>query len=152
MKKVFVVLVVLFVVGSGAVFAQASGTADLVLSGVVGANVSISIEGNNNEALMLQSAQTNVLVGTATEIANVPYSVGVSSANDTFALTHSGGETIGYTLTYGGLTANATGGNIFTAQSATSGRERDIRISYAPEPSLPEGVYSDLITLTITAD
>lgn len=36
MKKVLVLLAVLLVLGSGAVFAQVSDTAQLVLSGIVG--------------------------------------------------------------------------------------------------------------------
>ncbi|TVR69302.1 MAG: hypothetical protein EA427_08715 [Spirochaetaceae bacterium] len=148
MKKVFVVLVVLFVLGSGAVFAQVSDTAQLVLSGVIGPYVNITITpapaaGNLN----LNVAQTNLLVGTAVEVSNVPYNVSASSVNG-FEFTN-GPESHPYELFYAGQ-AVSQGADIFGAsQSATVGQNREIRVTYAAALGIPSGTYTDEVTFTI---
>lgn len=153
MKKVMMVWMMVLVIGSGVLIAQTqSDSASLILSGVVGANVSITIEGTGNEGLNLQLPQSNVLVGTATEVANVPYNVSAFTTNG-FALTFDSENAISYTVSYDGQTVSQNGDNIFgSPQSTTSGRNRSIRISYTDVSGRTEGMYSDEITFTISAE
>ena len=152
MKKVFVILVVLFVLGSGAVFAQVSDTAQLVLSGFVGDFVSITVTPTAAASnINLNLAQNNLVVGNAVEVANVLYDVSASSLNG-FVFANGLGDTHGYDLSYGGETVAAGSGgtqSLFTGQTPTAGQNRSITITFPVATGIASGSYSDEITFTI---
>lgn len=154
--KKIVVLFVVMIMASGAVFA-----ADLVLSGTIDQNVSFSVTPVSGTADALElfassaTAVTDLKVADAVTISNAANGYKIESFS-TYGgkLTSSNSDEVTYTAKLGTHTIalDTSAALIYssTAITPSAGLAEDIVISYTKD-NYPAGTYTDTITFTITA-
>lgn len=150
-------LVVLTFLAMGQAYAATSG--NLLLKGTVPELLSIAITPESiASSLPLDVTQSDTKVATVNEKSNsnTGYNVSISSTN-LGKLVHSSVSSsfINYSLKYDGSAVDLANGDSFTFSSAASvDTNKDIQISYTgmAHESLIQGVYSDTVTFTISAN
>lgn len=133
-------------------------SATLHLTGTVPKKLDISID-VSTVSLDLTANKNDFKIATVTEKSNSNggYKVNITSQNLGKLKREGGTEQFNYSLKYGGssmaLTSAAGGSQIVTASGVQS-QAKDVLISYtgAAAETMVEGTYSDLLTLTISAN
>lgn len=150
MKKRIIALAGAILLSAGAVSAQTTDSATLLLSGVVGPYVSIQVTPTANATnLLLNIPQTSpVTVAEVVEVSNESYTVSVSSVNG-FSFSN-GDHPHDYTLYYGG-TAFPDGGQVSSGAFANH-VTRTVGVTYDSATTLQPGTYTDTVTFTIEAN
>lgn len=128
----------------------------VLTSTAIPAVVSLTVSADANaSSLPMTATQTDLLVGSVTEVSNsnTGYNILVKSANG--ALLKNGVDTLGYTIKYGtsGATAPTTTDAVIRSVVAGyySGNSSNVTISYAPPVVMTQGSYTDVLTFTIQA-
>lgn len=159
--RVLAMSAALFALVAVAGFAQ-TDTGSLTLTGNVPANVDVTINAVQTSFALDQDV-SNVQVATVAETSNIAagYDVTLESANavaagagSAFFEHASAGDTLNYTLTYGGSAVNFTSG-VATVTDSTStafALSKSLNISFSgASANLTSGSYDDTLTFTITA-
>ena len=154
------VLLTLSILTAGTIYAATTG--DLYLQGEVVANNSLTITPNANATILnIPGGEVDRNVATATEVSNsvTGYKILMRTANGS-QLNHSvAGPTYNapYTVKYDGLQTPAlttvdqtvkTVGALTALTTSTSA----VLVSLSPHPDLPAGLYTDVITISISAN
>lgn len=160
------VAMAVFAIAAGVGFAgqsaYAATTGDVTLTGTVGSALYIEVTpAGNYNTLDLGSSQTDVLVATVRERANVTYDVRVTSTNyaDCGAATSclkSGTNVVPLTLKIAGTTVTFAGSDTVTYKSAAAPAlnwttPENVTVSYTIGGGLPAGIYEETYTFTISA-
>jgi|AACY02.16.fsa_nt_gi hypothetical protein len=149
-------------------FAQTTANASITLQGVMEKKVAITVTGTGGyNALDMDASVTDLTVVTVNEYANVRegYTVTLSSRNavdggvaEPFFEGAVAGETLAYSVKYGGAAVTWTGGSATitdaSAKTPLAGTNKSLAISYdayAAGNNLGNDTYSDELTFTITA-
>lgn len=161
LRRMVILGAALLMIGSLQAFGQWVPSGDLTIRGFMPEAVAIQIQ-DEGIILDLETAQTDVLVGTILERSNstTGYEVTISSANDGFLAHTSLADTLAYTISYGGaahVTVTA-GGILVTDELATtdpSGDAKTIRVSHDGGDNgtdwIAAGTYEDTLTISIAA-
>ena len=162
-KVVFFIILILMVSSAG-VFAQASQLTDsgsIILTGSVAKRVFITITGvGNYDSLDLMTDVTDLEIATVNEKSNVKagYTVKLSSLNSSKFATADSSDVLDYNLSYDGAAVTFAGTEAVITDasdrtgSTASGVNKSLAISYAGTAvNIYDGTYSDTLTFTIEA-
>lgn len=134
----------------------AATTASITLKGVIAQKLDIAITSESAATnLPLTANQTDLKVGTATEISNAAngFKITATSTNAGRLKHSSGNAYFGYTMKYGGQQLNLANGSDSISTNGAVNRTRDISVSYqADQAGLLAGNYEDVVTFSITAN
>lgn len=157
MKKLLALTALMSFTATSA-FAATTGT--LLLQGVVGQKVAITVTEEATAATLdLETSQTDLKVATVNEISNskTGYSVTITSANLGNLKRTDGAEVFAYSLKYGGAAVGlgTVAGTTFSTQTgAAVNINKDVEISYTGVAAelMVSGTYADTVTFEIAAN
>lgn len=142
---------------STSAFSATTGT--LLLQGVVPQKISVAVTPTTAaSALDLTTTQSDLVVASVNEKSNskTGYKVTITSANLGNLKRVDGSDVFSYTMKYGGSAVNLTSvaGTTLTSTSTNVNLNKDMSISYtgASSESMTEGTYSDIVSISISAN